>query len=229
MLYIGEELEAGDGPASTWIKSWSVLPDAMSSRSALPFVAMSMRLREPGIEASISGAILFDETLRQEALSSEPFVALMQRAGILFGIKVDTGAKAPACAAGETVSLAIERGPISVETLLEELWPGAEPVAATRALRMTVHRLRKALDDADVLRAVSGGYRLSENVAVDVLEAEHAVAAIGRLPSLVNRDRHRLDTVPSSSHRAPSCARNRKGRAFGRRRSPTSGIALACS
>jgi len=92
-------------------------------------------------------------------------------------------------------ALAIERGPISVETLLEELWPGAEPVAATRALRMTVYRLRRALDDADVLRAVSGGYRLSEDVAVDVLEAERAVAAIGQLPSLVDRDRHRLETV----------------------------------
>ena len=33
MLYIGEELETGYGPASTWIKSWSVPPEAVSSRS----------------------------------------------------------------------------------------------------------------------------------------------------------------------------------------------------
>ena len=61
-------------------------------------------LTAPGIDAFISGAILFDETLRQNALSGQPFVELMNASGILPGIKVDTGAKPLAGAPGETVT-----------------------------------------------------------------------------------------------------------------------------
>ncbi|MEN6388699.1 MAG: class I fructose-bisphosphate aldolase [Candidatus Cryosericum sp.] len=45
-----------------------------------------------GIEAFISGVILYDETIRQESLGGTPFPRLLADKGIIPGIKVDTGA-----------------------------------------------------------------------------------------------------------------------------------------
>jgi fructose-bisphosphate aldolase, class I len=47
----------------------------------------------PGIEAFISGVILFDETIRQSAADGTRFVTVLARRGIIPGIKVDRGAK----------------------------------------------------------------------------------------------------------------------------------------
>ncbi|HWI14041.1 MAG TPA: class I fructose-bisphosphate aldolase, partial [Burkholderiales bacterium] len=52
----------------------------------------------------ISGVILYDETLRQKSANGTSFVELMQKSGILPGIKVDTGAKPLALCPGETVT-----------------------------------------------------------------------------------------------------------------------------
>ena len=41
----------------------------------------------------ISGAILYDETIRQSTADGKSFVQVMQEAGMIPGIKVDTGAK----------------------------------------------------------------------------------------------------------------------------------------
>ncbi|MFM7426441.1 MAG: class I fructose-bisphosphate aldolase [Elainella sp.] len=50
-------------------------------------------LTTPGLNEAISGAILFDETIRQTSEAGVPFPQLMQQAGILIGIKLDAGAK----------------------------------------------------------------------------------------------------------------------------------------
>jgi fructose-bisphosphate aldolase class I len=47
----------------------------------------------PGLEESISGAILYDETIRQQKNDGTPFAKAITDAGIIPGIKVDTGAK----------------------------------------------------------------------------------------------------------------------------------------
>ncbi|MFY9943472.1 MAG: class I fructose-bisphosphate aldolase [Desulfobacterales bacterium] len=57
-----------------------------------------------GVEAFISGVILFDETLRQTAADGRPFPQLLDQKGILAGIKVDKGAKALAGFEGEKVT-----------------------------------------------------------------------------------------------------------------------------
>lgn len=64
----------------------------------------SMMLSTPGLGEHISGAILFDETLRQKAPDGTPMVELMKKAGILPGIKVDRGAKDMAGFEGEKVT-----------------------------------------------------------------------------------------------------------------------------
>jgi fructose-bisphosphate aldolase class I len=46
----------------------------------------------PGVEAYISGIILYDETIRQQAQDGTPFPGLLTRRGIIPGIKVDKGA-----------------------------------------------------------------------------------------------------------------------------------------
>jgi fructose-bisphosphate aldolase class I len=51
-----------------------------------------MLLTTPGLGDHVSGAILFDETLRQSKLDGTSFIQVMTDAGILPGIKVDKGA-----------------------------------------------------------------------------------------------------------------------------------------
>ena len=58
----------------------------------------------PDIEPFISGVILFDETIRQSSDDGTPFADLLERRGIIPGIKVDRGAKALAGAPGERVT-----------------------------------------------------------------------------------------------------------------------------
>jgi fructose-bisphosphate aldolase class I len=52
-----------------------------------------MLFRTKGAEEFVSGVILFDETIRQNAADGTPLRELLSRNGILPGIKVDTGAK----------------------------------------------------------------------------------------------------------------------------------------
>jgi fructose-bisphosphate aldolase class I len=58
----------------------------------------------PGIEAFISGVILFDETLRQRAQDGTPLPRVLSQNGIIPGIKVDKGAKNLAGFPGEKIS-----------------------------------------------------------------------------------------------------------------------------
>ncbi len=61
-------------------------------------------LTTPGLSEAISGAILYDETIRQSTQSGTPFTQAMRDAGVLIGIKVDTGAKDLAHCPGEKVT-----------------------------------------------------------------------------------------------------------------------------
>ncbi len=57
-----------------------------------------------GLSQFISGIILYDETIKQATRDGTPFPEVLKKNGILAGIKVDTGAKALAGAAGEQVT-----------------------------------------------------------------------------------------------------------------------------
>ena len=58
----------------------------------------------PGLGESIGGAILYDETIRQQRSDGTPFIKVLIEAGITPGIKVDTGAKELAGHPGEKVT-----------------------------------------------------------------------------------------------------------------------------
>ena len=58
----------------------------------------------PGVAEYISGAIMYDETIRQKSSRGMPFAEALASKGILPGIKVDTGAKPLAGSSNETVT-----------------------------------------------------------------------------------------------------------------------------
>jgi fructose-bisphosphate aldolase class I len=58
----------------------------------------------PDLGDAISGVILFDETIRQSSADGTPFPELLEKGGMIPGIKVDTGAKPLALREGETVT-----------------------------------------------------------------------------------------------------------------------------
>jgi fructose-bisphosphate aldolase, class I len=58
----------------------------------------------PKLGEFISGAILFDETIRQSTRTGVPFVKVLADAGIIAGIKVDSGAKEMAGHKGEKIT-----------------------------------------------------------------------------------------------------------------------------
>ena len=63
-----------------------------------------MLVTTPGLSSSVSGVILADETFDQELSDGRSVPKACTDAGLLVGIKVDTGAKALAFAPGETVT-----------------------------------------------------------------------------------------------------------------------------
>jgi fructose-bisphosphate aldolase, class I len=74
-----------------------------------PTVEMRQAWREllattPHLGDSISGVILYDETIRQTTRTGIPIVEVLRRAGIVPGIKVDLGAKPMAGFPGETIT-----------------------------------------------------------------------------------------------------------------------------
>ena len=76
------------------------IPQTMEARRAY----RELLITTPGLGESVSGVILYDETLRQSRADGTAFVKLIEKAGIVPGIKVDIGAKQLAGRAGEKVT-----------------------------------------------------------------------------------------------------------------------------
>src|ERR1035438_559246 len=76
------------------------IPQTVEARRAY----REMIVTTAGLGECISGAILYDETIRQQKSDGTPFVKVLIDAGIIPGIKVDAGAKALAGHPGEKVT-----------------------------------------------------------------------------------------------------------------------------
>ncbi len=63
----------------------------------------------PGLGECISGVILYDETIRQQKKDGTLLLKVITDAGIIPGIKVDTGAKAMAGYPGEKITEGLDR------------------------------------------------------------------------------------------------------------------------
>ena len=76
------------------------IPQTPDSRRAY----RDMIVTTPRLGDSISGAILYDETIRQQTLAGVPFAQALEAAGMVPGIKVDAGTKALAVHPDELVT-----------------------------------------------------------------------------------------------------------------------------
>ena len=76
------------------------IPETVAARRAY----RELLVTTPGLGEGISGAILFDETIRQHTQAGVSFVEILQQAGIIPGIKVDLGAHELAGFPGEQVT-----------------------------------------------------------------------------------------------------------------------------
>jgi fructose-bisphosphate aldolase, class I len=63
-----------------------------------------MLFTAPGAADSVSGVIMYDETIRQKTKDGTPFPQYLTKQGVIPGIKVDTGAKPLAAFPGETIT-----------------------------------------------------------------------------------------------------------------------------
>ena len=63
-----------------------------------------MLFTAPGVAETISGVILYDETIRQKTKDGVPFAEYLNKLGVVPGIKVDTGAKPLAGFPKETIT-----------------------------------------------------------------------------------------------------------------------------
>ena len=76
------------------------IPQTVEARRAY----REMIVTTPGLGGCISGVILYDETIRQRRKDGTPFLQVIADAGIIPGIKVDTGAKDMAGHPGEKIT-----------------------------------------------------------------------------------------------------------------------------
>lgn len=102
MVAPGKGILAADESSGTMSKRLEAVgvPATADSRRAW----RELILTTPGLDRWISGVILYDETMRQKAADGRPLADVAREAGVMPGIKVDTGAKELAGAPGEKVT-----------------------------------------------------------------------------------------------------------------------------
>ncbi len=88
--------------------------------------------------------------------------------------------------------LALHGVPLTIAQICDLVWPQAHEEAVLSALRMSVHRLRKQIGDANAVARVPQGYCIGSDVSCDVVEAERTVAAYRRLSHLGSHERDGL-------------------------------------
>ena len=97
----GKGVLAADESAGTVKKRFEVIGVECTEDNRRDY--RELLFRSPGM-ASISGVILFDETIRQNAKDGTPLVKVIEAAGTLPGIKVDKGTKPLPLCPGEVIT-----------------------------------------------------------------------------------------------------------------------------
>ena len=103
----GKGILAADESSPTIEKRFKAidLPSTEENRRAY----RDLLFTTPGASKYIGGVILYDETIRQRSADGTPFPKVLERQGIVPGIKVDEGAKALAGFPGEKVTGGLDR------------------------------------------------------------------------------------------------------------------------
>src|SRR6266481_6307872 len=103
MVAPGRGILAADESTGTIKKRFDTLGVESTADTRRDYREMLFRTKE-AMSKYISGVILYDETIRQNAKDGTPLVKLIAQAGALPGIKVDAGAKPLPFCAGEVVT-----------------------------------------------------------------------------------------------------------------------------
>jgi fructose-bisphosphate aldolase class I len=98
----GKGILAADESVSTLTRRFDALGIESTEQSRRAYREMLFTTR--GAAEFISGAILYDETIRQKSSDGTPFAEFLSSQGIVPGIKVDTGAEPLAGSPEETVT-----------------------------------------------------------------------------------------------------------------------------
>ena len=98
----GKGILAADETVPTLTKRFDTLGIQSTEESRRTY--REMLFTAAGVEETISGAIMYDETIRQRSAGGTPLPEVLASNGIVPGIKVDTGAKPLAGSPGETVT-----------------------------------------------------------------------------------------------------------------------------
>jgi fructose-bisphosphate aldolase, class I len=98
----GKGILAADESNRTMAKRMEAVGARSTPQTRLRF--RELLVTTPGAADAISGVILYEETLRQRASDATEFPRLLERHGMIAGIKVDTGTKPLAGADGEMVT-----------------------------------------------------------------------------------------------------------------------------
>ncbi|HAK99330.1 MAG TPA: fructose-bisphosphate aldolase class I, partial [Rhodobiaceae bacterium] len=92
MVADGKGILAADESTGTIKKRFDTIALESTEDSRRDYREMLFRSDE-AMQSAISGVILYDETIRQKAADGTTLVSLIEQAGSIPGIKVDTGAK----------------------------------------------------------------------------------------------------------------------------------------
>ena len=102
MVATGKGILAMDESAPTCKKRFDSL--GIPSTTEMRREYRTMLVTTPNLCEYIGGAILFDETLRDNTVDGKSFISVLEDAGIVPGIKVDAGIKDMALRSGEKVT-----------------------------------------------------------------------------------------------------------------------------
>jgi len=102
MVTKGKGILAADESSGTIKKRFDVIRLESTEEHRRSY--REMLFTAPAAAQSLSGVILFDETIRQKTRDGVPFAAYLTEHGVIPGIKVDAGAKPLAGFPGETIT-----------------------------------------------------------------------------------------------------------------------------
>jgi fructose-bisphosphate aldolase class I len=103
MVQPGKGILAADESSGTIKKRFDVIGVESTPDSRRDYRELLFRSAE-AMTNHISGVILYDETIRQNAKDGTPLIKLIEQAGAIPGIKVDLGAKPLPFCPGETIT-----------------------------------------------------------------------------------------------------------------------------
>jgi fructose-bisphosphate aldolase class I len=128
-----------------------------------------MLFTTPGAAECISGAILYDETIRQQSSERGPLAQVLSRQGIVPGIKVDTGAEPLAGFPEETVTEGLDK---LRERLLEYHGMGARFAKWRAVIRITPSSPSQACVSANAHALARYAALCQEQHLVPIVEPE---------------------------------------------------------